>query len=137
MSEIRGPCPHHEGNTRGSDLYSFNTYKNCGYCQSCGLKTWVGDGGDLMGKHGEHGKAFLILDGGPEITPRKHHKGQGDTMTTPKVGGHYADFRGIHKSVREFYGVLSYETDTTTEQHYKYPSGGLKDQDRAWKEVYC
>lgn len=126
MSEIRGPCPHHEGNTRGSDSYSWNTYKNRGYCQSCGLKTWVGDGGDLMGKHGEHGKAFLIRDGGPEITPRKPHKGQGDTMTTPKVGGHYADFRGIHKSVREFYGVLSYETDTTTEQHYKYPSGGLK-----------
>lgn len=126
MSEIRGPCPHHEGNTRGSDSYSWNTYKNRGYCQSCGLKTWVGDGGDLMGKHGEHGKAFLIREGGPEITPRKPHKGQGDTMTTPKVGGHYADFRGIHKSVREFYGVLSYETETTTEQHYKYPSGGLK-----------
>lgn len=126
MSEIRGPCPHHEGNTRGSDSYSWNTYKNRGYCQSCGLKTWVGDGGDLMGKHGEHGKAFLIREGGPEITPRKPHKGQGDTMTTPKVGGHYTDFRGIHKSVREFYGVLSYETDTTTEQHYRYPSGGLK-----------
>jgi len=139
MTEIRGQCPSHSGDTGGSDSYFYNPDKKQGHCKSCDLATWEHDG-VLYGKR--RGKGFKIksLDGAPLTeTPESGNKDFdvfGDEEDfTPKavVEKEYQPWRGIAEATLREFGVVS----TDDKIIFPYPSGGTKTRVKAQKEFYA
>ena len=136
MSETKGQCPAHQGDTNGSDSYAWSTTKNQGYCFSCGLVTWLHqDTGELWGRHGK-GRNFNINSDTAEMGDYVPN----DVSFTPKditevieQKGKYEPWRGIHKDTMEHFGVTT-EDDKV---YFKYPSGGNKVRKKSAKEFFA
>lgn len=131
MTEIKGKCPAHNSNTRGTDSYSWNTIKKQGHCLSCGLSTWEDDKGRLWGRHSKAQKPFLVDDGGLVAEEEE------DTCMTLESGStkewHIVPMRGITKDTMEFFGVKVYKDVPWTAKNKdtnKYESG-ISDEIRA------
>ena len=127
MTEVKGQCPSHKGNTKGSDSYYWNIEKQQGLCRSCGLVTWQHND-NLYGKRPPLNKPFKI-DGGQEL-PIVGHKNDFESkeplntnVVTYNEEGRYTPLRGISKETMEFYNVKTYGDHS---QDYTYPSGGIK-----------
>lgn len=130
MTETKGQCPSHSGDTGGSDSYSWNSEKNQGSCFSCGLSTWLHqDTGELWGKR--DGRKFKIADvgcrseGEPPVLDTDELFEE-DAFVSPPAGrneGEFKALRGITKETMEHWGVKTYGD---TKQVYVYPSGGTK-----------
>lgn len=133
MSEQTGlQCPSHEGESQGSDSYSWNGTKQQGFCFSCGLSTWKHENtGDLWGKR--NGRKFLLkLEGSAffeegELVDKQEY--------TPKdiTVGEFIPWRGIRKDTMEFYSVSTHDGKVA----FNYPSGGKKVRLKDKKEFYA
>ena len=143
MSETKGQCPAHQGDTNGSDSYAWSTTKNQGYCFSCGLVTWLHqDTGELWGRHG-NGRNFKVNPLGgytsnKEDLPFMGEKCEGsfmpkDITEVTEQKGKYEPWRGIHKDTMEHFGVTT-EDDKV---YFKYPSGGNKIRKKSAKEFFA
>jgi len=130
MSEIRGQCPSHTGDTQGSDSYHWNEDKGQGYCQSCGLSTWLHkETGDLWGKR--NGRKFKVVSTeGLQVVEDNSDVLFEKSLDSPVSGneqshtnsGSYQNWRGITSETMRFFGVKTYGDRHT----YVYPSGGSK-----------
>lgn len=136
MSEARGQCPAHEGDTGGTDSYFWNPDKEMGHCKSCDLKTWVHKG-ILWGKR-SRGSSFKI-SGVEDLQPEdleNDAEEEEDTLeneepeaNTPKG---YSPWRGVKESTLREFDVVS----TKDRIVFKYPSGGCKTRMKDKKEFF-
>jgi len=145
MTEIKGACPSHEGDTSGSDSYVWNDQKQQGYCFSCGLSTWVHqETGDLWGKRNGH--KFKVSDGSVVDNDRATMEndlshGMEDVVegcsNPPAVendsDGEYKPWRGISVDTMKHFGVTT-KNDKIT---FVYPSGGTKTRGVVEKVFYA
>lgn len=145
MTEIRGQCPSHSGDTGGSDSYFWNPDKKQGHCKSCDLATWEHDG-VLYGKR--RGKGFKIkslVDGTPladnpesgeasaSLSRNKDYDVFDDFTPKAVVEKEYQPWRGIAEATLREFSVVS----TDDKIIFPYPSGGTKTRIKAEKEFYA
>ena len=126
MTEIRGQCPSHSGDTGGSDSYFWNPDKKVGHCKSCDLSTWEYEG-VLYGKR--RGMGFKI-DGEPMEAVLEDEE---DFTPKAVVTNEYQPWRGITEAtLREFNTYSDSERIV-----FPYPSGGTKTRMKADKQFYA
>lgn len=126
MTEIRGQCPSHSGDTGGSDSYFWNPDKKQGHCKSCDLSTWEFNG-VLYGKNNR--KTFRI-DGEPMEAVLEDEE---DFTPKAVVTNEYQPWRGITEAtLREFNTYSDSERIV-----FPYPSGGTKTRMKADKQFYA
>jgi len=136
MTEVKGQCPAHQGETRGSDSYSFNTDKKQGKCLSCGLKTWEHEG-VLYGKHENSRKGFKINEGEAvrgAVEDDNEDDGLGEDFTPKAITeASYEPWRGIVEETFRKFDVVSSEDRVV----FRYPSGGTKTRLKDKKEFFA
>ena len=136
MTEVKGQCPAHQGETRGSDSYSFNTDKKQGKCLSCGLKTWEHEG-VLYGKHENSRKGFKINEGEAvrgAVVDGYEDDGLGEDFTPKAITeASYEPWRGIVEETFRKFDVVSSEDRVV----FRYPSGGTKTRLKDKKEFFA
>ena len=127
MTEIRGSCPSHSGDTGGSDSYFWNPDKKQGHCKSCDLGTWEFNG-VLYGKRGR--KGTFRIDGEPMEAVLEDEE---DFTPKAVVTNEYQPWRGITEAtLREFNTYSDSERIV-----FPYPSGGTKTRMKADKQFYA
>lgn len=127
MTEIRGQCPSHSGDTGGSDSYFWNPDKKQGHCKSCDLGTWEFNG-VLYGKRGR--KGTFRIDGEPMEAVLEDEE---DFTPKAVVINEYQPWRGITEAtLREFNAYSDSERIV-----FPYPSGGTKTRIKAEKQFYA
>ena len=132
MSEIRGQCPAHDGDTAGTDSYFWNADKLMGHCKSCGLRVWDYKG-DLWGKR-DGGTKFKINEEWSDPPPVENEEWSDPPPVENETPvGEYEGWRGITKDTMEYFGVVTKDGKLM----FKYPSGGHKVRLKGEKSFYA